>query len=75
MENRTVYRPDIPYPDKIYEVGERAARQAMDEFKRKQIILFRKEEEEKKRKKELEAGKQNNTCGLAGTPALSESHR
>ena len=54
MANRAVYKPDIPYPDKIYEVSERTARHAMDELIRKQSILFRKEEEEKRRKKEQE---------------------
>jgi len=52
-------RKTIPYPDAIHRAGERAVRQAMDEFRREQSILFRKEEEAKKRKKELEAGKQN----------------
>jgi len=75
MANRAIYKPDIPYPDKIYEVGERVARRAMDEFIRKQSILFRKEEEEKRKKKELETRKQDNACDLAGIPAFSEAHK
>ena len=65
----------IPYPDAIHRAGERAVKRIMDEFRKEQSVLFRKEEEEKKRKKEQEVRSQNNACGLAGTPALSEAHK